>query len=178
MDELYKNKTKYTQKEYEIFLKSYKKEYAFTDSLSIIFNFVFWGGCMVLAFAQKEWLPAIGILIGLIVYIWYKFIRPATKQQEILNGPRMSGKFVNSYTFYQNYFDVENPEGNAKIYYMKIYKMVEAKEYYYIYLTKELAYIVSKIGFTKGNSDEFSVFMKKKLFRRYKNRMKRDDIQK
>ena len=50
--------------------------------------------------------------------------------------------------------------------------MVETNEYYYIYLNREYAFIMSKIGFEKGNNIEFSEFMKKKIFTKYKNKSK------
>lgn len=175
MEELFENKTKYSEKLYNIFLQEYKKEYAFSDNAFMIFNFVFFGICMILAFKENEIILGVAILIGLLIYFWFKLIRPATREKKTRKSPMLKGNFTNTYKFYNKYFEVENPQGKATTYYIKIYKIVETKEYYYIYISREYAFIVSKIGFTKGNALEFTEFMKKKLFTKYKNRIKRDE---
>ena len=38
------------------------------------------------------------------------------------------------------------------------------------YISRDYAFIVSKLGFTKGTSQEFSAFIKKKVFTKYKDR--------
>ena len=174
MEELFENRTKYTQKEYDIFLKSYANEYSTSENLYMLFNFGFFGLCMIIAFIEKEIVLAIGILVGLGIYFWYKLIRPAVRTQKTKKSNKLNGEFTNIFKFYQRYFDVQNPEGKAKIYYAKIYRVVETKQYYYIYLTREHAFIISKIGFTKGNVLDFTEFMKKKVFFKYKNRMKKN----
>ena len=51
--------------------------------------------------------------------------------------------------------------------------MIEERDYYYIYITREHAFVVTKFGFTKGDSAEFSIFMRKRLRRKYKNKTKK-----
>ena len=173
MEDLFENKTKYSEKVYNIFLKSYEEEYSKVDNLYMIYNIVFFGTCMFFAFIEKEIILGICILIGLLIYMWYKFIRPIKREKKTRKSPKMNGNYVNTYRFYKNYFDVKNPDGDAQIAYFKIYRMVETKEYYYIYISREHAFVVSKFGFTKGDYMEFSIFMRKLLKRKYKNRIKK-----
>ena len=172
MEELFENKTKYSEKLYNIFVQAYREENAAYERGYIIFNLSFFGLCMIFAFIEKEILLGVAIFVGLLIYLWFKIIRPAIREQKQRKSPMLSGNYVNTYKFYKNYFDVENPDGKARIMYMKIFRMVETKEYYYIYLSREYAFIISKIGFTKGNNLDFATFMKKKLFTKYKNRIK------
>ena len=174
MEKIFENKTKYSQKEYNIFLESYKKEYATSEYAYMIFYILFFGLCMIIAFKEGEILLGIALLIGLSVYLWYKIIRPAKLVEKDKKGPKVSGNFVNKYEFYNNYFKVENPEGKAQILYFKLYRVVETNSYFYIYISRQYAFIVSKLGFTKGSSKEFSEFMKKKLFLKYKNRINKN----
>ena len=166
MEKLFENKTKYTQKEYNLFTESYQKEYAKSDYSFMMFNFIFFGICLIIAVIEKEFILALGLIIYLLVYFWFKVIRPIKAV-----GHKMSGNFVNNYEFYKNYFKVENVDGKAQILYFKLYRVVETRTDFYIYISREYAFIVSKFGFTKGTSEEFSKFIKKKMFTKYKNRM-------
>lgn len=171
MEKLFENKTKYSQKEYDIFLESYKKEYASADNAYIVFYIVFFGFCTIWAFIEKEIFLGIALLIGLSVYLWFKIIRPNQLVEKTKKSPKVSGKFVNKYEFYKNYFKVENPDGKTQVLYFKLYRVVETKSYFYIYISREYAFIVSKLGFTEGKAEDFSKFIKKKVFTKYKNRI-------
>lgn len=171
MEKLFENKTKYTQKEYNLFTESYQKEYAKSDYSFMMFNFIFFGICMIIAVIEKEFILALGLIIYLLVYFWFKVIRPIKAVEKDKKSHKMSGNFVNNYEFYKNYFKVENVDGKAQILYFKLYRVVENRTDFYIYISREYAFIVSKFGFTKGTSEEFSKFIKKKMFTKYKNRM-------
>ena len=171
MEKIFENKTKYTQKEYDLFTESYKKEFAKSDYSFMMFNFIFFGICMIIAFIEKEFILAFGLIIYLFAYFWFKIIRPVKEVEKDKKSHKMSGNFVNNYEFYKNYFKVENVDGKAQILYFKLYRVVETKTDFYIYISREYAFIVSKFGFTKGTSEEFSKFIKKKMFTKYKNRM-------
>lgn len=173
MEELFENKTKFSQKEYNTFLKSYKEEYATSETLYMVFNIIFFGFSMIYAFISGEILLGLILLVGILIYLWYKIIRTSKRVYRDMNSEKLSGKFVNTYKFYKNYFKVENPDGNAQIAYFKLYRIVETNTHYYIYLSREAAFIVSKIGFTKGTATEFSEFLRKKVFFKYKNRIKK-----
>lgn len=173
MESLFENKTKYTEKLYKIFLKAYQEEYGKSDKLFFIYNLVFFGICMIIAFKSNETKLGIGILIGLLIYLGFKIIRPMRQKQKTEQGPKLKGQFVNTYKFYKNYFKVENPEGDAQIVYFNLYRVVETNDNYYLYISREAAFIVSKIGFIKGTDLEFSSFIKKKAFTKYRNRKKK-----
>lgn len=171
MEKIFENKTKYSQKEYNAFLESYNKEFATSDSAYIIFYMLFFGVCMIFAFKEGIFLLGITLFIGLFIYLWYKIIRPAKSVEKDKKSHKMSGSFVNKYDFYNNFFKIENTDGKAQIFYFKLYRVVETKSYFYIYVSREYAFIVSKLGFTKGNQEDFSKFIKKKISFKYKNRM-------
>lgn len=171
METLFENKTKCSQKEYNDFLKSYKKEYEKSDTAWILFNFIFFGICMIIAFLEKEFLLGIALILGLSVYFWFKIIKPTKEVEKDKKSHKTSGHFVNNYEFYKNFLRVENVDGKAQILYFKLYRVVETNTDFYIYISRQYAFIVSKLGFTKGTSEEFAQFMKKKMFARYKNRI-------
>ena len=172
MEPLFENKTDCSQKDYDIFLESYKNEFATSDYIYIIVYIIFFGICIFLAFSKKEYILGIALIAGLCIYLWFKLFRIAKLVEKTKESQKNGKFFVNKYAFYKNFFTIESTQGNTQFLYFKLYKIVETKEYFYIYVTREFAYIVSKDGFIKGNKEEFSKFMKKKVFTKYKNRIK------
>ena len=168
MEELFKNKTKCTQKEYNRFMQTQVKEYAVSEILYTLFNIVFFTFCLILAIMNKEYKLAVIIFVGLLIYGWYKFIRPAKKVKKEQNSKKLIQEYVNNYIFYKHYFTTENPDGKAQTFYFKIYKVIETKTHFYIYISKEYAFIVAKDGFIDSDSEEFKTFIKKKVKLKYK----------
>ncbi len=171
MEKLFENKTRLSMKEYNIFIESYKKEFAFTDYLYIFFYIAYFGLCMIFAFKQGKIILSILLLAGLCAFLWFKIIRTNKLVEKNKKSQKVSGNFVNKYEFYKNYFKVENPEGKAQVLYLKLYRIVETNTHFYIYVSRQCAFIVSKSGFIEGKSDDFSKFIKKKVFTKYRNRM-------
>ena len=171
MEPLFENKTECSQKDYDIFLEEYKKEFTTSDYAYILFYVVFFGICVFLAFSKKEFILGFVLLTGIIIYLWYKIIRPTNMVEKTKENQKLNGNIINNYIFYKNYFKVESTEGKTQFLYFKIYRVVETKEFFYIYITRQLAYIISKNGFTKGDKREFTNFLKKKVFTKYKNRI-------
>ena len=170
MEELFENKTKYTQKAYDIFIDSYMQEYSLSNKLFMLWNFSFFGFCAVLAFYSKEIMLGIAIIIGLLIYLAFIVVKPILEGKKVQKSEKLSGTFINTYKFYKKYFRAENPDGEAQIYYFKLYKIVETEEYFYLYISRDYAFIMAKSGFTKGTIEEFTNFMRKKIYLKYKDR--------
>lgn len=168
MEVLFKNETKCTQKEYTKFLKIQEKEYAVSELLYIIFNISFFTFCMVLALMNKEYKLAIIIFIGLLIYGWYKFIRPFQIIKKEKNSPKLKKEYINKYKFYKHFFTTENKDGKAQTYYIKINKVIETETHFYLYISKEYAFIVAKDGFIDCNFEDFKKFIKNKIKFNYK----------
>lgn len=176
MEVLFKNKTKCTEKEYELFLEEYKKEFSMSENLYTLFNIFFFGLCVWLAFSGGEIWLGIVIILGLLIYIWYKFIRPIKRVEKDKKSNKIKDNFVNTFTFYKNSFKVKNPDGEAEIFYYKLYRVLETNTHFYIFISREYAFIVAKNGFEDNKSDEFSKFIKKKSLGKYKNKMTKNKL--
>ena len=74
MGELFINKTKCTKEEYDRFQESYKKEYALSEWISVLYYFVFFIFCIVMSFISKEFKLGIILIIAFCLYLFYKFI--------------------------------------------------------------------------------------------------------
>lgn len=165
---LFKNETTCTQKEYKEFLNVQKKEYALLEFLYtfgytiffIIFGFVLIG--------YKDIMTGIIIILFGILFFIYRNWYPNSlkkKQKRKLKKP-----LKNTYIFYKNYFITENKMGNSNIFYLRIHRVIETKDVFYIYLNREGAFIVSKMGFIQGQEKDFAEFLRKKVRFKYKVR--------
>lgn len=168
MKELFLNKTKCTQKEYDRFMQTQVKEHAVSELLYTLFNIAFFTFCTIFAFMNKEYKLGIIIIIGLLIYGWYKFIRPIKMVRKEKKSNKLIKEYVNTYKFYKNFFTTENPDGKAQTFYFKIYKVIETKTHFYIYIARDYAFIVAKNGFIDSDGEDFKEFIKKKVKFKYK----------
>ena len=90
----------------------------------------------------------------------------------IVDNEISSDKFgdnnTNTFSFYEKDFEVLNKNGKYTYKYFMIYKIFETHNFYYIYISKENAFLVSKHAFSIGNEVDFSSFMKSKCHFKYK----------
>lgn len=165
---LFKNETICTQREYKNFLKVQQKEYALPEFLYTfgytIFFIIF--GFVLIGYKDIS-TGIILILFGILFFIYRNWYPNNLKKKQ---KRKLKKPLKNTYIFYKNYFIIENIKGNSKIFYLRIHRVIETKEVFYIYLNREGAFIVSKMGFIQGEEKEFKEFLKKKIKFRYKIR--------
>lgn len=169
MELLFENKTKCTDKEYQKYLETYKKEYALSENINTVIYLIFLIFCITFAIKEKQIILGIGLIMIVIIFIWYKLIRPYKLLQKTQQSTTL-GQYICNYKFYKNNFEVKAPEGTATIFYFKLYKVIETNTHFYIFISKENGFIISKNGFTKGEAKEFSKFIIKKVNFKYRNR--------
>lgn len=167
--ELFKNKTKCTKKEYDTFVAVHSKENSPMEFSKMAF-YVFLGIIIfVLSILNKEYKLTIVLFIWLILYITVSFTLSKKRMENQEKSDRLLKEYVNTYKFYKYYFKTETPDGTAETLYFKIYKVIETETNFYIYISQDYAFIVSKDGFIDCESSEFAKFLRKKIKLKYKN---------
>ena len=81
-------------------------------------------------------------------------------------------KNSNEYEFYEENFFVINKKGKTEAKYEDLIRVEETKEFFYLYVTKVLAYIIKKSGIQEGSSEELSLILKNAVKEKYKRRGK------
>ena len=168
MKEIFRNETKCSKKEYEMFIKAHGKQYGLKEDLYTIIYTIFFIWSIIYSLKYNIYFAAIILIIVLITFLSYRIINPNLVVKKELNSKMIKNEEVNTYSFYKYYFKVKNNQGESNIIYFKIYKVLENDTHFYIYLTKTGAFVVSKQGFIKGNSDDFSDFLRRRVWHRYK----------
>ncbi|WP_196593328.1 YcxB family protein [Pectinatus sottacetonis] len=80
---------------------------------------------------------------------------------------KRNGKFLKLH-FYEHNMFVETEKKREKISYDTIQKIVEQDKYFYLFFTQNRgAFIVEKAGFSKGNMNKFSDFIKNHLSQKH-----------
>ena len=84
------------------------------------------------------------------------------KIQKELKTEKFEKEQTFTFKFYEKYFSISNNKQIEEIKYWKLYKVYESKEFFYLYIDKEHAFLLNKSTFVKGNPEDFFKFIKKK----------------
>ena len=164
---LFKNVTKYNTKNYNQFIEFHNKKYSFSNNFYIIIMTILLVYCIILNIKQKN-IPLILLFIvllaGLLLWKIYFPIKRYQKTHKNLTKIKESGF---TFSFYDLYFLIDK----KTIYYFKLYKVFETKDYFYLYINPDYAMLVSKKGFEIGTAEDFSKFIKKKCFFKYRKQI-------
>lgn len=167
MKELFINETKCSKKEYEIFIKAHGEQYGLKEDLYTIIYAIFFISFIIYSLKNMLCFAGVMLTIILIGFLAYRIIQPNLVVKKEIKSKKIKNEQINIYKFYKYHFSVKNIQGASTIMYFKIHKVLENSTHFYIYLTKTNAYVVSKQGFTKGNSNDFSEFLRKRVWFRY-----------
>lgn len=170
MEKLFENKTTYTQETYVEFLKFHNKTY----NLSYMLYTVFWIALLLLSiylsFAGNMRTQGVLLTIVLIGFVFYRIYRPKMIVDKEMKSEKVSDNNTNTFNFYDKNFVVENNNGSFTYKYILLRKVFETKTFFYLYVTKEDAFLVAKDSFTVGTSEGFSDFIKKKCSLKYRKK--------
>ena len=159
---LFKNKTKYTKEAYENFLIFHQKKYGtkYKISTAIIIILVLFCSLMNIKYGNQ----GIGVILLIIAIgiLFYRFYNPIKKIEKESNSEKLQKEKEFTFSFYEHYMHVSGNGINAKVRYWKIRKAYEDKEYIYLYIDKEYAFLINKEGFSIGKCKDFIPFIKKK----------------
>lgn len=165
---LFKNKTKNTPESYAEFLNFHQK----TFHLSYLAYTVFWSFmfllCIILCFGSNSRTQGVLFTIALIVFIAYRILRPRMLVDKELKSDKLTTNNINTFYFYDKTFEAKNERGKFYYKYSLLYKAFETETYFYLYVNKENAFLVSKSAFSLGKAEDFSSFLKKKCGFKYK----------
>lgn len=165
---LFVNKTKYNTDTYVEFLKFHNKKY----NVSYIAYTIFWAMlflfCIIISFGSGMRLQGVSITIILVTFIIYRILRPKMIVNREMKSEKISDNNTNTFVFYSNQIEISNKNGKFNYKYMNFRKIFETKDFFYLYVTKENAFLVSKNTFSLGSSKDFSDFIKDKCKFKYK----------
>lgn len=166
---LFKNKTKYNTKVYEQYLNFHQNRFGFSYDIYTIFITILLFICMFLQIKYGYWYLSILFLIIIIGFIYYRFFYPVKQISNELHSEKFQKEKEFSFVFFEDHFEIRNKIYRDISYYNKLKHIYETKDFFYLYINKDYAYLLSKSGFITGTPNNFANFIRKKCFFRYTN---------
>lgn len=163
MKPLFTNTTKYNKNNYEQFLEFHNKKFGFSYNFYTITMTILLLICIVFNIVEKNILFILMFLCILVIFLLYRLYFPFKRHEKTEKQYEKNQETQCTYSFYKWYFTLNN----QTIYYFKLYKIFETKDYFYLYINDEHAALISKKGFKVGNAEAFSKFIKKKCLFKY-----------
>lgn len=167
MKVLFKNKTQYTKDTYAKFLKFHDSKYGFKYMIVTILLVIMLIYCVILTLINKLWLLGITFILSTIIFIAYRFFYPVSQVKKELKGKAISKEKSFTFKFYERSFKVVDKINYSQLPYWKLKKVFETNDFFYLYIDKTHAFLVKKDGFTYGNVNDFSKFIKKKCWYKF-----------
>lgn len=173
---LFKNTTKYNKELYFKFNEFHNEKFGlkyeiYTLLLAILFLY-----CSIINFKNRIYYLGFLFIIILVSFIIWRFFRPVFVFKKEVKSKKISKCQSFTFCFYSIYLTIINKDKKTTLPYFKIKKVFEADEEFFLYLDKNHALLLRKDCFTIGNSNDFTNFIKKKCFLRYKKDQKIDKI--
>lgn len=165
---LFKNKTKYTEQIYSDFLEFHNDKFGLKESFYILFVGMLILFCTILYLYNHYYLHSFLCLLILLFFLYWKILRPINEVKKDFNSEKITKEKTFKFIFCDNYFKVFDNLQYSNLKYSKLYKVFENNEFIYLYLDNEHALILNKNGFYYGEKEDFSKFIKKKCWYKYK----------
>ena len=166
---LFKNKTKYTNQVYKDFLDFHDTKFGIKELVYVLFISILILLCTILYLYKGYFLHSFLCFIILLFFLYWKILKPFFELKKDFNSEKITQEKTFKFVFYNNYFKIFNDLEYSKVKYFNLYKVFETNEFIYFYLDNDHALLLDKNGFYFGNKDDFSKFIKKKCWYKYKN---------
>lgn len=165
---LFKNTTKYTKSIYDEFLAFHRKKYGFTYTAYtvIVVAFILFG--LILQIKYHNFSIAILLCFSLTFFILWRYLRPISDVSKEYQSDKIQNEKEYTFKFYNNFFTSEDNKEISKIKYYQLYRVFETSDFFYLYIDKTLSFLMDKSKFKNSNSAEFSRFIKKKCWWKFK----------
>ncbi len=165
---LFKNTTKYNEEIYKEFLKFHKEKFSlqYTFYTAIISIALFY--CISIQVIYNKLALAIFLCFVLSAFFLWRFLHPIKEVSKDYHSDKIQKQKEFTFSFSDNSFKIRNQVNYEIVSYSSLYRIFETNNFFYFYIDKTHSYLISKTGFTKGTSSDFSKFIKKKYWWKYK----------
>ena len=163
MKPLFKNITIYNSKNYNQFIKFHGDKFNFSYNAYTLVMLALILYCVILNIIELNIFLMLLFLAMFAFIILFRIYLPGKRYQKTKKKFAENKETSVTIDFFTFYFKVEQ-----KAYpYLKLYKVFETKDYFYLYIDEENAVLVNKNGFKLGTAEEFTDFIKKKCLFKY-----------
>ena len=165
---LFKNTTKYNKKVYDKFLQFHRNKFSlsYTFYTAIVAIALFY--CISMQVIYHNLTLAISLCTVLTAFFLWRFLHPIKEVSKDYHSDTIQKEKEFTFLFFDNHFKIRDQLSSEIVKYYKLYRVFETTDFFYFYIDKTHSYLISKAGFFKGSTSEFSTFIKKKCWWKYK----------
>ncbi len=167
---IFKNKTTYNSKLYNKFIQFHNNKFGNKYMFFTILVCLFFIYCIIANLIVKNILISLLLLLVTVLFLYIRIYKPISDYKKTCKTFSKSEEMNFTFIFYKYYFkiiDNENVKNSAKIYYIKLRRVIVDKNFFYLYINDDTAALVSKTGFVLGREKDFNDFIRKKCFLKY-----------
>ena len=162
MKVLFKNTTQYTESVYETFLMFHHEKYKFsylTYTIIVVGLLLF---SLILQVSYHNFSLAILFCCGITLFILWRLFHPISEIAKEYESDKIQEEKEFTFTFYDQFFTVEDKKEIAQFKYHYLHKIFETKDFFYLYIDKTHSFLLDKYKFQFGSN--FSAFIQKKCW--------------
>lgn len=101
-------------------------------------------------------------------FLW-RYLHPISEVSKDFKSGKIQKEEKFTFIFYENNFKVRAKLQTYIIKYTDLYKIFETSTFFYLYIDKTHSLLLNKNNFSIGSDDEFSKFIRKKCWYKFKN---------
>ena len=165
---LFKNSTKYNESIYKEYLKFHEKKYGLKYTLYTIFVIGLLLFCLILQINAHNYSLTLIFCAIITVFLLWRYLHPISEVSKEFKSNKIQKEEKFTFIFYKNNFKVKTTSETYIIKYYQLYKIFETSTFFYLYIDKTHAMLLNKENFTIGSSDDFSKFINKKCWYKFK----------
>ena len=139
MKEIFINETKYSKKEYKMFLKVHQEQYGLKEDIYTIIYALLFIWFIIYSLKNHIYIASIMLIFVLLTFLAYRILQPNLTIKKEAKSNMIKNEEINTYKFCKYYFNVKNKKADVNISYLKIRKVLENETHIYIYLSKSSA---------------------------------------
>ena len=163
----FKNSTQYSKKLYDTFTRFHRQKFSLSYNIFTIFISILLIYCLIMTIKNKMFLLAIVFAITSIAFVMYRLFSPMFFYKKEITKKSIANEKTYKFYFYDKYFKIRDNLNYDIVPYFRLYKVFETKNFFYLYYNKKYSFILDKNSFTFGSSEEFSKFIKDKMWLKY-----------
>ena len=167
MKVLYKNKTKYTLDVYDKYLQFHRKKFGFRYNLYTIIFSILILFCLIINLVYGQIFLALIFTVILACFIWYRMFFQNKKAEKEAKTDKFKNEKEYEFVFYNDKLVIYDGKKHQNVKYWHLYRIYQTKNYFYLYIDKERAFLLNKNNFTVGKPSNFFKFIKKKTWYRF-----------
>lgn len=165
---LFKNITKYNSNIYEKFLTFHNKRHRFTYILYTIIIIALLLFCIIIQVQSHNLTLAITFCAIVTCFFLWRYLHPISIVSKEFQSEKIKDEKEFTFIFYEKYIKIRDKLKFDIIKYYKLYKIYETSTFFYLYIDKTHAFLLDKSKFCIGSCEDFSKFIKKKCWYKFK----------